>query len=168
MCDRLLKLRLVLQNSIVTIISAYTPQVGLPDEQKDHFYDILLQATSKTNDNDPIFVAGDFNGHIGCQSNIFHGVHGGHRIGSQNEDGTRLLEFCDANNLLICNINFRKPASYLITYQSVVSVAVVVVVAPSTAAAAIVSFSFLTKLDYMSVLDIKQQCGISFCFCEHV
>ncbi|XP_029644345.1 uncharacterized protein LOC115218561 [Octopus sinensis] len=63
-CDRVLKLRLVLKNGIATIISAYASQAGLPNEQKDHFYDILLQVTSKTSDNDLIFMAGDFNGYL--------------------------------------------------------------------------------------------------------
>ncbi|CAI9722768.1 Hypothetical predicted protein [Octopus vulgaris] len=69
-----------------TIISAYAPQAGLPNEQKDHFYDILLHATSKTSDNDFILVAGDFNGHVGQQPGIFHGVHGSHGIGTRNEE----------------------------------------------------------------------------------
>lgn len=32
-----------LQNRTATIISVYTPQMGLLDEQKDSFYDTLLQ-----------------------------------------------------------------------------------------------------------------------------
>uniref|UniRef100_A0A0L8HL97 FH2 domain-containing protein n=1 Tax=Octopus bimaculoides TaxID=37653 RepID=A0A0L8HL97_OCTBM len=48
----------------------------------------------------------------------FYSVNGGHGFGSCNEEGTRLLVFCDVNNLMICNTNFRKPASHLIVYQS--------------------------------------------------
>lgn len=59
-CNRVLKLSVILQNTIATIILAC-----LPNEQKDHFYDISLPATSKINDNDLFFVAGDFNGHVG-------------------------------------------------------------------------------------------------------
>lgn len=40
--DNVLKLRVFFQNSIVTIIIAYAPQVGLPNEHKYHIYDILL------------------------------------------------------------------------------------------------------------------------------
>ncbi|CAI9741250.1 Hypothetical predicted protein [Octopus vulgaris] len=76
------------------------------------------EATSKTSGNDLIFVAGDFNGHVGQEAGIFTGVHGGCGIGTRNDEGTRLLEFCDACNLLICNTNFRKPDSHLVTYQS--------------------------------------------------
>ncbi|XP_029647133.1 craniofacial development protein 2-like [Octopus sinensis] len=111
-CDRVHKLRLVLQSCTATIISAYAPHPGLLNKQKDPFYDILLQATSKMNYSDLIFVVGDFNRHVGQHPGVFHGVHRSHGIGSRNEEGTRLLEFCYANDLMICNTNFRKPASH--------------------------------------------------------
>ncbi|XP_014789184.1 myb-like protein D [Octopus bimaculoides] len=37
-------------------------------------------------DNDLIFVAGDFNGPVGQQPGIFHGVLGGHGVGTRNEE----------------------------------------------------------------------------------
>lgn len=49
------------------------------------------------NDRDPLFVASDRNENIGQHPGSFHGVHGGNGFGSHNEDETRLLEFCDAN-----------------------------------------------------------------------
>eukprot|EP00106_Octopus_bimaculoides_P017373 XP_014784815.1 PREDICTED: craniofacial development protein 2-like [Octopus bimaculoides] len=60
----------------------------------------------------------DFNGHVGKHSDGFHGMHRDYGLGSRNEDGTRLQEFCDANGLMVSNTNFRKPASLLITNQS--------------------------------------------------
>ncbi|XP_029641578.1 uncharacterized protein LOC115216382 [Octopus sinensis] len=56
---------------------------------------------SSMKDNDVLIMAGDFSG-LGEYVNGFHGM----------------LEFCDINDLLICNTNCRKPAIYLITYQS--------------------------------------------------
>ncbi|XP_052821790.1 craniofacial development protein 2-like [Octopus bimaculoides] len=117
-CDRILKIILVPQHGLATIISAYASQLGLPDGLKDRFYDTLLQTTSLTNDRDILFVAGDFNGHVGQHSGGFYGVHGGYGFGSHNEEGTRLLEFCDANDLMVCKSNFRKPANHLFTYRS--------------------------------------------------
>ena len=54
------KLRLVIGNATATVISAYAPQSGLTDEQKDRFYESLLQTTSITNDSDHLIMAGDF------------------------------------------------------------------------------------------------------------
>ncbi len=117
-CDRIIKLRLVIGNTIATVISAYAPQAGLTDEQKDQFYEALLQTTSVINDSDVVITAGDFNGHVGQRHDGYYGVHGGYGYGVRNEEGTRLLEFCDANDLTICNTNFQKRDSHLITYQS--------------------------------------------------
>lgn len=58
-CDRRLKLRLFVMNSAATVIFAYVAQLGLPNDQKDCFDDICLQATSKINDSYLIFIAGD-------------------------------------------------------------------------------------------------------------
>ncbi|XP_052822711.1 craniofacial development protein 2-like [Octopus bimaculoides] len=63
-------------------------------------------------------MAGDFNGYVGQYSHGFQVVHSGYGFGTRNEEGTRLLESCDANDLMICNTNFIKPVSHLITYQS--------------------------------------------------
>ena len=63
-------------------------------------------------------LASNFNGHVGQHHDGYSGVHGGYGYGTRNEEGSRLLEFCDAIDLTICNTNFRKPASHLITYQS--------------------------------------------------
>eukprot|EP00106_Octopus_bimaculoides_P015162 XP_014782604.1 PREDICTED: uncharacterized protein LOC106878033 [Octopus bimaculoides] len=82
----------------ITIISTYAPQAGLASNQKDRFYEVLLQTTSMTNDRGFIVVAGDFNGHVGQHSHGFHGVYGSYGIGT--------------------NANFRKAASHLISYQS--------------------------------------------------
>lgn len=79
-------------------------QSGLLDEQKD-FYDILWQTTSKTNDSMDMLYK-------------FYKVHGGHGIGPRNEKERRLLEFYDTKDQMISNTNFRKSASYLITYKS--------------------------------------------------
>lgn len=45
----------------------------------------------------------DFNGHVGNYSIGSHGGHGDSNFGSRNEEKTKLLEFCGANDLLICN-----------------------------------------------------------------
>lgn len=63
-CDRILKLRLILQSYVVTIMSAYAPHTGLTHEQKDHFYHMLLHIATKVDANDCIIIAGNFNWHV--------------------------------------------------------------------------------------------------------
>ena len=61
---------------------------------------------------------GDWNGHVGKQSEGFVDVHVGHGYGVQNAAGVRLLEFAMANDLAVGNTWFTKKESHLITYAS--------------------------------------------------
>ena len=54
------KIRLVIGNMTASVVSAYAPHQGLTEEQKDCFYDTLLQTTAMTNDSDLLIMAGDF------------------------------------------------------------------------------------------------------------
>ena len=47
--------------------------------------------------------AGDMNGHVGSSNAGYEGTHGGFGYGSRNADGSRILEFADGLNLVICN-----------------------------------------------------------------
>jgi len=48
-------------------------------------------------------LAGDMNWHI-VNSNIgYDGTHGGFGYGARNADGSRILEFTEGLNLVICN-----------------------------------------------------------------
>jgi len=48
---------------------------------------------------------------VGCD-----GTHGGFGYGSRNADGSRILEFADGLNLVICNTLFTKQEAKLVTY----------------------------------------------------
>jgi len=63
-------------------------------------------------------LAGDVNGHIGT-SNGYDGTHGGgggFGYGSRNADGSRILEFADGLNVVICNTLFTKQEAKSVTY----------------------------------------------------
>jgi len=59
-----------------------------------------------------VVFARDMNGHIGS-SNVGYGGFG---YGSKNADGSRILEFPDGLNLVICNTLFTKQEAKLVTY----------------------------------------------------
>jgi len=46
----------------------------------------------------------------------YEGTHGGFGYGSGNADGSRILEFADGVNLVICNTLFTKQEAKLVTY----------------------------------------------------
>jgi len=60
-------------------------------------------------------LAGDMNGHVGSNSVGYNGAHGGYGFGDRNADGSRILEFVDGLNLVICNTLFMKQKSKLVT-----------------------------------------------------
>jgi len=66
--------------------------------------------------NEMVVFAGDMNGHIESSNVGYDGTHGGFGYGSRNADGSRILEFADGLNLVICNTLFTKQEAKLVTY----------------------------------------------------
>ena len=60
--------------------------------------------------------AGDMNWHIGSSNVGYDGTLGDFGYGSRNTDGSRILEFADGLNLVICNTLFKKQEANLVTY----------------------------------------------------
>ena len=56
------------------------------------------------------------NGHVGSSNVGYDGTHGGFGYGARNADGSRILEFADGLNLVICNTLFMKQESKLVSY----------------------------------------------------
>ena len=100
---------------IINIFSVYAPQTGLSTEAKDSFYTNLLTHISAVPSTEYLMLCGDFNSHVGRDTEGFDRIHGGHGFGSHNTDGVRILDFCTATNLAITNKFFVKPNSHLIT-----------------------------------------------------
>jgi len=65
-----------------------------------------------------VVLAGDMNGHDGSSNVGYDGMHGGFGYGDRNADGSRILEFADRLNLVICNILFIKQESQMVTYAA--------------------------------------------------
>jgi len=66
--------------------------------------------------NEMVVFAGDINGHVGSSDVGYDGTHGGFGYGSRNADGSRILEFADWLNIVICNTLFTKQEAKLVTY----------------------------------------------------
>ena len=115
--DWICAIEIIVGFTILTAFSVYAPQIGLDDGVKDSFYELFC-AVSEVSDTESLFVCGDFNGHIGCKSDGYEGVHGGFGYGERNPEGVRVLDFAVANVLVINNSLFKKRVSHLITHQS--------------------------------------------------
>ncbi|XP_076910640.1 uncharacterized protein LOC143568357 [Bidens hawaiensis] len=111
-------LRLVLGEEVVAVVCAYALHVGLGEREKTEFWDRLDVVVRATPREEKIFIRGDFNGHIGKESDGFKSVHGGFGFGVRNDPGRDLLEFSVARDLSILKSFFRKRDSHLITFSS--------------------------------------------------
>ena len=80
------------------------------------FGDKVFRSVSCIPQNEMVVFAGDMNGHIGSSNVRYGGMHGGFGYGSRNADGSRILEFADGLNLVICNTLFTKQEAKLVTY----------------------------------------------------
>ncbi|XP_076893777.1 uncharacterized protein LOC143545858, partial [Bidens hawaiensis] len=97
-------LRLVLGEEVVIVVCAYAPHIGLGDQEKREFWDLLDAVVGGIPRGERICIGGDFNGYIGRANDGFQAVHGGFGFGNRNETGTELLEFAMAHDL---DIGFR-------------------------------------------------------------
>ena len=116
--DRLIKLKLIIGGEVYNIISAYAPQTGCKEEVKEEFYEGFKQLIVATKLDEIILVGGDMNGHVGTEAVGFPEVHGGMGYGTRNEDGERLLEYCESLELALTNTYFTKKDEHKITYKS--------------------------------------------------
>jgi len=87
-----------------------------PDKEKERFWNKVFHLVSCIPQNEMVVFAGDMNGHIGSSNTGYAGTHGCFGYGSRNADGSRILEFADGLNLVICNTLFTKQESKLVTY----------------------------------------------------
>ena len=116
--DRIMLIKLLVGEAVLTVLSVYAPQTGLEESTKDAFYDSLQTVISELPDKEIVIPCGDWNGHVGREAAGYEGVHGGSGYGERNVDGDRILEFAVANDFVIGNTFFVKRDSHLITYQS--------------------------------------------------
>ena len=103
---------MVLGDCVLNVFTVYAPHSGKPDEEKESFWNEVFHLVSCIPQNEMVVFAG----HIGSSNVGYDGTHGGFRYGSRNADGSRILEFADGLNLVICNTLFTKQEAKLVTY----------------------------------------------------
>lgn len=95
----------------MSVVSAYAPTAKAPPGVKERFENELQDTLDRIPPDDVLLVLGDFNARVGkreTESDVWRDVRGKHGVGSCNEAGERLLEFCAVNNLSIMNTWFEK------------------------------------------------------------
>ncbi|XP_047263793.1 uncharacterized protein LOC107858248 [Capsicum annuum] len=91
--DRVITIKLVIGGFSLCICSAYAPQVGLDEEEKKRFWEVLDDVVRGMTISEKIFIGRDFNGHIGSVPLVYEDVHGGYGFGVRNDEEADLLDF---------------------------------------------------------------------------
>lgn len=97
------------------VISLKVPQFGF-DEQKDMFYDSLINDVRKLKKKKIVIVVGDFIGYSESNTKDYVDQHWGYGYEVRNKRKERILEFCAAMNLTIGKKLFKKRAIHVATY----------------------------------------------------
>ncbi|XP_071727516.1 uncharacterized protein [Rutidosis leptorrhynchoides] len=116
--DRIMSVRLVIQEVTFTVICAYAPHAGRGDAEKRHFWESLDAVVRMCPSDHSLLIGGDLNGHIGSDVEGYAGVHGGFGYGARNEEGLSILEFAVAHDLAVVNSFFKKRDAQLATFHS--------------------------------------------------
>ncbi|XP_046972435.1 uncharacterized protein LOC124539180 [Vanessa cardui] len=116
--DRLIAIKLIVDGVTLNLISVYAPQSGCEESVKEKFWEDFDCLLMDLQDSEEVYVGGDYNGHVGKESDGYEGVHGGLGFGNRNADGEALLQAACAFDLAITNTWFKKKEEHLITYKS--------------------------------------------------
>ena len=109
--DRVMSIKLVVGKRMLNIISAYAPQTGCSQEEKEHFYEEMESLLRQIPGPENMWIGADLNGHVGGTRTGFGREHEGN-------EGEEILQFAQANDLGVVNTFFQKKMGRLITYMS--------------------------------------------------
>jgi len=116
--DRLMVVKLSLDCGAMNIISAYAPQVGCSDSEKEEFQGTLDNVMQSLPVREKVIVGANLNGHVGADRGGYERNHGGHGHGLRNAEGESILRMAQAHDLAVVNTFFKKKEEHLLTFKS--------------------------------------------------
>ena len=114
--DRMISVHLQGKPFSITVIQVYAPTSNAEEAEVERFYEDLQDVSELTPKRDVLFIIGDWNTKVGSQE--IPGVTGKFGHGVWNEEGQRLIEFCQENTLVIANTLFQQHKTRLYTWTS--------------------------------------------------
>jgi exonuclease III len=113
--ERIIKIRLLCAPIHITVIAVYSPvnpvtkQMG---DESDKFYADLQDTINNVSTNDMLIIMGDLNARVGKnqqkrQQHVIRSSVGPFTVDTETENGTRLTDFCEINNIIISNTFFK-------------------------------------------------------------
>jgi hypothetical protein len=113
--ERIIKIRFYCAPIHITVIAVYSPINPVTkqmSDENDKFYNDLQDTLNDVSTKDMIIIMGDLNARVGNDQQKRHqhvtrsGI-GPFTVDIENENGTRLIDFCEINNIIISNTFFK-------------------------------------------------------------
>ena len=114
--DRVILMKINGKPLSLAVIQVYAPTSDCDEFEIEQFYKDLNSAKKAVKFNEYLIVMGDFNAKIGKGRE--GDIVGNFGLGMRNERGDRLVEFCEANKLIIGNTWFEHHPRHLYTWIS--------------------------------------------------
>ena len=116
--ERLMKVRLRLENGWLTVVQVYAPTEDSAEEMKTSFYDSLEELLASVSKSDQLVVMGDFNARVGRDVTTWDGVIGSYGEEVKNRNGQKLLGLCATNELVVLNTIYQHKDIHKYTWES--------------------------------------------------
>ena len=100
----------------MSILQTYAPTADHTDEEIEEYYEEVSRTIKTVKSDEILIVMGDMNAKVGKGS--FEKITGNHGLGTRNERGERLIQFCSEERLSIVNTFFKHPNRRLYTWKS--------------------------------------------------
>ncbi|KAL5266167.1 hypothetical protein ACHWQZ_G006724 [Mnemiopsis leidyi] len=117
--ERVLTARLHSKHLNISVVVAYAPTDGADESEKDKFYRTLTDTFDELPRHDLKLLLGDFNVKVSSDRYGSEAVIGGESLhSSSNDNGTRLVDFCATNQLVIGGTIFQHKDIHKGTWRS--------------------------------------------------
>ena len=104
--DRIISVKIQADPVDLMIIQVYMPTSAHEDEEVDEIYDRIEELMAKENGKDYVVIMGDWNAVVGeGREGKEIGEYG---LGTRNDRGEKLVEFCKRNKFMVTNTWFKK------------------------------------------------------------
>ena len=90
--DRIVMIKLAIDNKIIKVSSCYAPQAGLDDIIKNTSYDQPQNTVRKVGADETLVICGDLNGHISKLASGYDAVHSGYGYSLRNKEGEHISQ----------------------------------------------------------------------------
>ena len=119
--ERLLYVRLKTKFTKLSITVVYAPTEDAEDaeeESKEEFYCSLQATVEKIPKHDMLIIMGDLNARVGSVNYNHESTLGKHGVGTMNDNGERLCDFCETNGLRVGGTLFPHKEIHKLTWKS--------------------------------------------------